>query len=174
MGQRIEASLKLLIYRHLQNMVGYKMAEQIPYKEGTKKRQIAKMLLAGEKDDMICRKLGVKKKTLYNVKSDLRKLGYIQTPQRFPKELRGESLREAPQVVRVEQPKPVIRVLSLDEFLGKPVFLPSPFREQEEKRDEIDEVLKELVKYKIRRMKMLELDKLILEAKRDLRELRGE
>jgi len=155
-------------------MVGYKMAERIPYKEGTKKRQIAKMLLAGEKEDIICRKLGVKKKTLYNVKSDMRRLGYIRTPQQLPRELRGESLRGAPQVVRVEQPKPVIKFLELDKYLGEPVFLPSPFREREEKRDEVDEVFEELVKYKIRRMKMLELDKIILEAKRDLRELRGE
>jgi len=52
---------------------------KIPYREGSKKFLVAQKILAGERDDdKICREVGVKKNTLWNVKSELRKLGYVE------------------------------------------------------------------------------------------------
>jgi len=52
---------------------------KIPFRAGSKKFLVAQKILAGETDDdKVCREVGVKKATLWNVKSELRKLGYIE------------------------------------------------------------------------------------------------
>jgi hypothetical protein len=52
---------------------------KIPFREGTKKYLLAKRLIAGDEDDeLICRELGIKKATLWNVRSELRKLGLLK------------------------------------------------------------------------------------------------
>jgi len=63
---------------------------KLPYNPGSKSYLVAQMLLEGKKDDdTICKEVGVEKKTLWTVKSRLRRLGLISgekppTPRETP------------------------------------------------------------------------------------------
>lgn len=51
---------------------------KLPYNPGSKSYLVAQMLLEGKKDDdTICKEVGVKKKTLWTVKTRLRRLGLL-------------------------------------------------------------------------------------------------
>ena len=65
---------------------------RLPYNPGSKSYLVAQMLLEGKKDDeTICKEVGVKRKTLWTVKSRLRRSGFIDseniTPQDAPHEM---------------------------------------------------------------------------------------
>lgn len=143
---------------------------KLPYREGTKSFLVAQMLIEGNKDDdTICKEIGVKKNTLWTVKSKLRKLGYISkkhddsktnlpTPQETPlpsspssSVIEPLSLTPQPQQVVAESPELVEQVarrvveLLKGEDKGEPERLP---KDVDVIGEEV-EVVGEKVNYKV-------------------------
>jgi len=64
------------------------------------------------------------------------------------------------------KPRARIRFLDLDEYLGSPTLIGGG--RGEEGKDELDEALKQAAKRKVNRLKMLELDKYLLETEKEV------
>lgn len=70
-----------------------------------------------------------------------------------------------------EKPRTKIRFLDLDKYLGSPNLVGEGGGKE---KDEIDEALEKIAKRKAQEIKMLELDKYLLETKKELKELKKE
>lgn len=69
------------------------------------------------------------------------------------------------------KPRTKIRFLDLDKYLGNPNMVGQG---EGEKKDEIDETLEKIAKRKAQQIKMLELDRYLLEQKKELKQLKEE
>jgi hypothetical protein len=67
-----------------------------------------------------------------------------------------------------EKPRSSVFVAEVDRWLGNPAL------GQTESKDPVDRALEEAVERKVRRLKMLELDKYLQETEKEIKELRGE
>jgi hypothetical protein len=76
-------------------------------------------------------------------------------------------------MVKEDKPRPKIKFLDLDKFLGNPSMVGVVEGEKEEE-DEVEKALKRAAKLKSDRIKMLELDKYLLETEREVKKLREE
>jgi len=68
-----------------------------------------------------------------------------------------------------DKPRPKIRFLDLDKYLGNPSLVGEVKKEEE--KDELDEALKNAAKRKVQKLKMMELDKYLLETEKELKKL---
>jgi hypothetical protein len=71
-----------------------------------------------------------------------------------------------------EKPRTKIRFLDMDKYLGTPNLVISG--ESEGKKDELDEAIKKAAERKVQKIKMLELDRYLLETEKEIKELKGE
>jgi ribosomal protein L37AE/L43A len=69
-----------------------------------------------------------------------------------------------------EKPRTKIRFLDLDKYLGTPSLAAG----ESEKKDELDEAIRKAAERKVQKLKMLELDRYLLETEKEIKDLKGE
>ena len=69
-----------------------------------------------------------------------------------------------------EKPRTKIRFLDMDKYLGTPNLVASG--ESEGRKDELDDAIKKAAERKVQKLKMLELDRYLLETEKEIKELK--